>query len=213
MNTRSLSSPEKQIELKTALRNINHDIVGLYEVQRLRENIIEDEDYIMYHLGQTKGQFGAGFLVKKAYMENIINFTGMSERVCLLEIKLENLHFTIIQAYAPTECSTHVDLELFYSDLETAHEMISTPYIISMGDFNAQIGKPNSYEHKVLGKHGYGNRSQRGDRLIQYANEHNLKIINTMFKANGNTYQIKRREIKSIIYRLPSRTYSQNLRL
>ncbi|KAJ8727743.1 hypothetical protein PYW07_001862 [Mythimna separata] len=53
-----------------------------------------------------------------------------------------------------------------------------------MGDFNAQIGKPKTYERKLLGQYGYGKRSPRGDRLIQYAFEHNLKIINTMFKSN-----------------------------
>ncbi|CAG4933715.1 unnamed protein product [Colias eurytheme] len=51
-----------------------------------------------------------------------------------------------------------------------------------MGDFNAQIGTPEKYERPIVGEYGYGIRSARGTRLIQYAQEYNLKIINTMYK-------------------------------
>lgn len=179
---RSLSSDQKFIELKAALRVINHDIIGLCEVRRLGEKIIEDDEYIFYYIGQTKGLHGVGFLVKRKYKENIIKFTGISERVCILEIKLGNQDFAIIQAYAPTENSSQEEIDRFYEDLAKAHDSISTEYIVSMGDFNAQIGTPKNYEYSTTGEHGYGTRSARGTRLIQYAQEYNLKIINTMFK-------------------------------
>ena len=63
-----------------------------------------------------------------------------------------------------------------------AHDTVSTKYVISMGDYNAQIGVPKDHEYSVFGEYGYGIRSSRGERLIQYAQEYNLKIINTMFK-------------------------------
>lgn len=182
LNVRTLSSTEKLLELKAALQHINYDILGLCEIRRLGENIIEDEDHIMYCFGQTKGLNGVGFLVKKKLKEHIIRFTGISERVCVLEIELGNQSFAIIQSYAPIERSTQEDIDIYYRDLAKAHEMLPKNYIISMGDFNAQIGKPKSYENKVTGKYGYGKRSKRGERLIQYAYEHNLKVLNTMFK-------------------------------
>ena len=81
-NVRSLSSATKLTELKAALKDINHDILGLCEVRRMGENIIEDDDYVMYYLGKTKGQLGVGFLVKKKYKACITNFIGISDRVC-----------------------------------------------------------------------------------------------------------------------------------
>ena len=58
-----------------------------------------------------------------------------------------------------------------------------------MGDFKAQIGLHKEHEHSVTGIYGYGSRSTRGERLIQYAFEYNLKIINTVFKTkNTNTW-------------------------
>ena len=55
LNARSLSSEVKLIELKAALQYINHDILGLSEVRRLGEKIMEDDGYIMYYIGKTKG--------------------------------------------------------------------------------------------------------------------------------------------------------------
>ncbi|CAH2109246.1 unnamed protein product [Euphydryas editha] len=164
--------------------------------------IIEDDEYIFYYIGQTKGLHGVGFLVRRKYKDNIITFTGISERVCILEIKLENLCFAFIQAYAPTENSSQDELESFYEDLVKAHDSTSTEYIFSMGDFNAQIGTPEKHERPATGEYGFGIRSTRGGRLIQYAQEYNLKILNTMFKLkpkNRWTWISPNRNIKNEI--------------
>lgn len=53
-----------------------------------------------------------------------------------------------------------------------------------MGDFNAKIGQTNPNE-TATGKHGYGDRNCRGNRLIDFAHENNLAIINTFFKKKN----------------------------
>ncbi|KAL4721519.1 hypothetical protein ACJJTC_018492 [Scirpophaga incertulas] len=121
-NVKSLSSETKLIELKAALQNIKHDIIGLCEVRRMGEQIIEDTEYIFYYIGETKGLYGVGFLIKKKYKNNITRFTGISERICILEIIIENINFSIIQSYAPTESSSKEDIDNFYRDLATAHD-------------------------------------------------------------------------------------------
>ncbi|KAL4707742.1 hypothetical protein ACJJTC_014923 [Scirpophaga incertulas] len=151
-----MSISEKLVELKAALQNINHDVVGLCEVRRLGEDIIEDDDYIMYCIGETKGLYGVGFLIKKKHKEKIKAFTGISERVCTVEIEFDNFIFTIIQAYVPTESSTQEDIEKIYDDLAKAHETTSTKYIICMGDFNAQIGTRKAHELSVTGRTALG---------------------------------------------------------
>ncbi|XP_057329814.1 uncharacterized protein LOC130670428 [Microplitis mediator] len=95
---------------------------------------------------------------------------------------MENLCFAVIQAHSPTENSSQEEIDSFYEDLAKAHDSTSTGYVFSIGDFNAQIGIPKKYERSATGEYGYGIRSGRGTRLIQYAQEYNLKIINTMFK-------------------------------
>lgn len=54
LNVRSLSS----VELKAALEDIKHDIIGLSEVRRLGEQIIKDDEYTFYYIGQIKRLYG-----------------------------------------------------------------------------------------------------------------------------------------------------------
>ncbi|CAH2088198.1 unnamed protein product [Euphydryas editha] len=55
-----------------------------------------------------------------------------------------------------------------------------------IGDFNAKIGKPKINESLAMGKHWYGKRNTRGERLIQYALENKLSIMNTRFKKKNS---------------------------
>lgn len=52
-----------------------------------------------------------------------------------------------------------------------------------MGDFNGQIGQGNIYGEKhTIEKYGYGKRSKNGDRLITFALENKLCILNNFYK-------------------------------
>ncbi|CAH2092819.1 unnamed protein product [Euphydryas editha] len=51
-----------------------------------------------------------------------------------------------------------------------------------MGDFNAKIGCPKTNYYPVMGKHGYGVCNERGERLLSYAYQHKLSIMNSFFK-------------------------------
>lgn len=108
---------------------------------------------------------------------------GLSERVALLNMHFNSLALSIIQVYAPTEASKEDELELFYSTVDKAIRL-SGNNIIVMGDFNAKIGqtKPNE---RITRNHGYGNRNCRGNRLINFAYENNMAIMNTFFKKNN----------------------------
>ena len=56
-------------------------------------------------------------------------------------------------------------------------------YKIITGDFNAKIGtKAKEEGFKSRGAFGTGKRNERGDRLIEFAEEHNLIIANTLLQ-------------------------------
>ncbi|CAK1582177.1 unnamed protein product [Parnassius mnemosyne] len=183
-NVRSLSSIERYLQLTYALEEIDFDILGLSEVKKTGYSIEEYREYILCYIGQTKGLHGVGFLVKKKHKHMISNFTGISERVALLQLKTEKFNISIIQAYAPTEASQEEDIATFYSDMLKAHSLTDN-IIIVMGDFNAKIGWPKKEEWLCMGSYGYGERNERGERLINYALEHKLSIMNTFFKKKA----------------------------
>ena len=141
----------------------------------------EHEDYIFCYIGRTKGLYGVGFLIKKKFKKNIHNFKGISERIALLQLKFEKCSLSIIQAYAPTERSTEEEIDNFYEELEVAHELADKKVIV-MGDFNAKIGSYKTNIYPIMGRHSFGEPNERGDRLINYALQHKLSIMNTFFK-------------------------------
>ena len=57
-----------------------------------------------------------------------------------------------------------------------------------MGDFNAKIGRKQWEKGKCTGRFGIGEKNERGERLINFAEEKRLLIANTFFEKNKNRY-------------------------
>lgn len=181
LNTRTLRTEESLQELEQALENINWDIIGISEVRRMGEKIEQYENYVLYHIGNTPGQFGVGFLVQRWLGKYIQEFIGISERIAQINIDLpEYGSISVIQIYAPTEIAPEEHKDTFYRDLEgTLEKAHKTIFLI--GDFNGQIGKRQAGEESILGLHSTGRRNNNGQRLINLALTANLKILNSFF--------------------------------
>ncbi|GBP68039.1 Craniofacial development protein 2 [Eumeta japonica] len=181
LQTRTLSSYERLLELEESIQDIKYDVIGLSETRRLGIKIEEHESFILCHVGHTPGLYGVGFLVNKKHRNNIESFIGLTERVAILNMNIQGFMLSILQVYAPTEAAGDAEIEEFYKTidkaLDTAHKTI-----ILMGDFNAKVGHPRKDEHLVTKQFGYGTRNNRGQRLVDFALEHKLAIINTCFK-------------------------------
>lgn len=176
-------SDSRLLELEEALKNIKWDIVGLSEVRKIGENIEEFDEYIFYYKGHKKGMSGIGFLVKKYLKSNIINFIGISDRIGVLNIKFDGFTKTwsILQIYAPTEQATKLEKDQFYKELTETMPNLNKIVII-MGDFNSQVGSKSNTEEYVLGNFSSGKRNENGQRLVDFAFAHNLKLMNSFFK-------------------------------
>lgn len=137
-------------------------------------------------MGHTPGLYGVGFIINKVHKNNIESFTGITERIAVLNMNIQGfLISTCIKVYAPTESASEEEIEKFYETiakaLDTAHNNV-----ILMGDFNAKIGLPQKEEHLVIKQFGCGKRNGRGQRLVDFAVEHKLTLINTCFKKKLN---------------------------
>ncbi|CAH2091584.1 unnamed protein product [Euphydryas editha] len=169
------------ILLKYSLSNIKCDIIGLSEIRRKGNEIIEEGNHIFCYTGELQGRHGVGFLIKKQYKNNIENYIGISDRVCLLNMKFEKVTISIIQVYAPTSEAPEEEVEVFYNQIDEAQNLARGKLIL-MGDFNAKIGQRKSPENSIMGPYCYGKRNNRGGRLLQYALTNKFTIINTIFK-------------------------------
>lgn len=171
-------------ELETAISNLKWDVLGISELRRLGEAIEERSSYILYHKGEIAGQRGIGFLIKLHLKENIKEFIGVSDRIAALVLSVPGYKkdWVIIQSYAPIEQSSVSDRDYFYEKVSELIKLNESKHIILMGDFNAQVGSKQNNSEFVMGSFGYGKRSPNGQKLVEFLLEHNLVILNTMFK-------------------------------
>lgn len=189
INCRSLRTPEKLQELELAIEELKWDIIGISEMRRFGEGIENHGKYVLHYKGETPGLYGVGFMVKVNLVNNIEELSGFSERIAILNIKLpvngdKEERWSIIQAYSPTESDKKEDvktIEEFYENLQNAIDNAHKNVIV-MGDFNGQIGIQNSGEENTIGNYGYGNRSKNGTRLVNFALENRLSILNSFYK-------------------------------
>ena len=170
-NCRSLSNEARLQELEEELKFIKWDIIGLSEVRRKDEGMLElKSGHSFYFKGNKTGQNGGvGFLVNKRLKNNILEVEGVSDRLAKIEIKLsKRYNVQIIQVYAPTSSHTDDEIEEFYEEVQKLHDKGNAHYKIVMGDFNAKIGTQKA-DDKVVGNFGYGERNERGDTLVEFA--------------------------------------------
>ncbi|CAG4947891.1 unnamed protein product [Colias eurytheme] len=99
----------------------------------------------------------------------------------MLNLKFESTRLSIIQVYAPTAQANENEIDDFYATVNRAMDLAHRDFIV-MGDLNAKIGIPKKEEHLIMKGHGYGIRNERGQRLIDFASENQLSILNTFFK-------------------------------
>ncbi|GBP35311.1 Probable pre-mRNA-splicing factor ATP-dependent RNA helicase mog-1 [Eumeta japonica] len=104
LNVLTLRSEDNLTELTYALKQIKWDIIGLSEVRRMGEIIISHPDYILYHIGETQGHHGVGFIIKQHIAKNVEEFIGISERIAVMNIKLPGYKSP---CYSSSWCTEH----------------------------------------------------------------------------------------------------------
>ncbi|CAB3248147.1 unnamed protein product [Arctia plantaginis] len=93
------------------------------------------------------------------------------------------MNLNVVQVYAPTSTASDGAIEKFYSDLEsTIGKIPNRELLVILGDMNAKIGENADRLSNFAGRFGLGNRNERGERLIQFASENDLMIVNSLFQ-------------------------------
>ena len=128
-----------------------------------------------------------GFLLSAQAKKALIGYNPISSRIISARFDVAPFKISVIHAYAPTSSSSVEDIEAFYNDIEEALTKTDKKDIIILtGDWNAKIGSNNTDWKSVMGKYGYGDRNERGERLLEFATVHNLYICNTRFQHKPN---------------------------
>lgn len=203
-NVRSLKSEDRLEEMEEELRDIKWNIIGLAEVRRSGEGSVKlRSGNILFYGGSKSGRNGGvGFMVNGNMEGTIRKFESISERIAQLTVQVsKRVRIRIIQVYCPTSSSDEEEIEEVYNDLFNLINKAKSTYLIVMGDFNAKVGLGKNGEHS-LGRFGIGERNERGERLVDFAVNQRLYIMNTFFQKKENkkwTWRSPNGEIKNEI--------------
>ena len=150
------------------------------------------ERYTIYHSKEgDKSQAGTAIAVTKGTRAN---FRAISDRLCMLTIKTnKNYTITVINAYAPTLPVSENDPDIrerFYDELESVVRSVSKrDFLVIAGDFNAKTGQEWNTYPENMGRYGKGQVNSNGRELLEFCNQQDLILTNTLFRHKMATAQ------------------------
>ena len=181
-NVRTLRSEDRVLELEYGLNQTNYGIMGMSEVRKVGEGIMVKQNGDLFsYIGANTSHKGVGFIINAALKDYVTMIEGITERITVLKLKVDAIKISIIQVYAPTSLSSEEELDSFYDTLDITLNSHRSQRNYVMGDFNAKIGNKQHEDELAVGQHSSGERNESGERLIQFAESQNLKIINSFF--------------------------------
>lgn len=81
----------------------------------------------------------------------------------------------MIQVYAPTADSEEKTIEQLYEDIKEVMRKVRRDGIVRiLEDFNTKVGEGE--DGSAVGRYELGERNERGDRLVEFAEQHEMII-------------------------------------
>jgi exonuclease III len=168
------------------MKRFRYDIIGVSEVRWTGKGETPQGDFI-WSGEETSHIRGVGLLLSKQAQKALIGYNPISSRIILARFDAAPFKISVIHVYAPTSSSSEEEIESFYNHVEDAlAKADKKDVIILTGDWNAKIGDDNRDWKSAMGKYGYGDRNERGERLLEFATLHNFFICNTRFQQKSN---------------------------
>ena len=173
-NVQTLWAAGKLELLRNEMRRFRYDIIGISEVRWTGKGETSDGDFIWS--GEEKLHMrGVGFLLSAKAKRALTGYNPVSSRIISARFEAVPFNITVIHVCAPTSASSDEDIEAFYSDIEdTLAKTGKHDVIILTGDWNAKVGDDNTDWKCAMGKYGYGDRNERGERLLEFATANGL---------------------------------------
>lgn len=183
-NVRSLYQAGKLDNLLQEMNRLAIDILGISELRWKGSGMCQKEDCTLYYSCNDDPNHpnGVGIMVSKRYSKYVSNFTPITDRLILLQLRGHPFNVNILQIYAPTTDKKYDDeVETLYNNINNVLKSLKNDQItIILGDFNAKIGKGRRSD--LVGDYGLGESNQRGDRLYEFCQNNDMIVTNTWFK-------------------------------
>ncbi|CAF2077579.1 unnamed protein product [Rotaria magnacalcarata] len=165
-NVQTLWTTGKLELLRNEMKRFRFDVVGISEVRWTGKGETLRDDFI-WSGENTTHMKGVGLLLSTKAKKAMIGYNPISSRLISARFNATPFKITVIHVYAPTSASSEDEIEAFYDNIEKELSRTSKKdLIIITGDWNAKVGSDNTNWENTMGKYGYGDRNERGERLL-----------------------------------------------
>ncbi|EYB98255.1 hypothetical protein Y032_0133g1803 [Ancylostoma ceylanicum] len=170
-------------ELAAALEDRRIDLRAVQET-RWSGNKSKDigHDFKVVYNGSTKTRNGVGIVVSQRCRDSIAEVQRFDDRLMKVVVTTAEQRLHFFSAYAPqTGCCEQVKDDFWMLlDEKTAEELMEDTIVVA-GDLNGHVGAAKD-GYTCHGGFGYGIRNDDGERILEYADSHDLVIMNTKFR-------------------------------
>ncbi|VDO61664.1 unnamed protein product [Heligmosomoides polygyrus] len=132
--------------------------------------------------GSPRTTSGVGVIVSERFRDSIVSVDRFDDRLMKIVVAAKEQLYHFFSAYAPqTGCSDQAKDEFWSLLDEKTAEVPSKDVVIVAGDLNGHVGATKD-GYSCHGGFVYGSRNADGERALEYAESHNLTIVNTIFR-------------------------------
>ena len=182
-NVRTLLQPGNMNAIAEEAEKYKMDAIAVQETRK-DKGIIRKSKFTIHYSGNEdrQGNRGVGFVVSKKVNKSVLGFSPICERICTLRIKGKLHNITFVNVYAPTDDTEDEIVDEFYETLQSVcDELPKHDDVITLGDFNAKLGKEQIYRDTIGRRSLHETTSNNGFRLVQYATTNNFKVLSTLY--------------------------------
>uniref|UniRef100_A0A7I4Y4S3 Reverse transcriptase domain-containing protein n=1 Tax=Haemonchus contortus TaxID=6289 RepID=A0A7I4Y4S3_HAECO len=149
--------------------------------------------------GGPKTTNGVGIIVSERFRDSIVGVERFDDRLMKIIVVIECQKYHFFSAYAPQAGCSEQTKDKFWNllDEKTAEVPLQEALVVA-GDLNGHVGATKD-GYSCHGGFGYGSRNTDGERILEYADSHNLVIVNTKFHAKTVPYETVATQHRSLI--------------
>ncbi|EYC09242.1 hypothetical protein Y032_0061g3230 [Ancylostoma ceylanicum] len=173
----------RSCELTAAL---DHRRIDLCAVQKMRWYSNKSKDIghgikVVYN-GSPKTRSGVGIVVSERLRDSTAEVQRFDNRFIKVVVTTAEQRLHFFSAHAPqTGCCKQMKDDFWMLLDEKTAEVPMEDKIDVAGDFNGLVGAAKD-GHRCHGGLGHGTRNDDGERILEYADSHDLVIMNTKFR-------------------------------
>ncbi|ESO05777.1 hypothetical protein HELRODRAFT_77287, partial [Helobdella robusta] len=131
-------------------------------------------------------QNGVGIFIRESLAQNVLEVVRISSRLMLIKLRMGKQVLTVFSAYAPQTGESEDTKNEFWNTLSDAvRKTPSSEIPLILGDLNGHVGNKANGFHGVHGGFSYGSQNEDGIRFLEFAESHELSLLNTYFKKRA----------------------------